>query len=636
MSRKQTQARSPYVIPRPTARCLRIYSIDPSLAQSLDTYGIREAKLEIPWEDTVMGEESYGQYADDSERRDELLTPGPCGEYLEVIDYDPATKTYYKPIDLSDPYIIAQDGLAPSDGNPQFHQQMVYAVCMRTIRNFEVALGRRALWAAKDSQYVRQLRIYPHGLREANAYYSPEKLSLLFGYFQSSPADPTEHLPGGLVFTCLSHDIIVHETTHALLDGMNQNLTEPSNLDVLAFHEAFADIVALFQHFSIPEVLQFEIARTRGELETGSQLADLAQEFGKAIGRSGALRSAIGKTPDPALIEEVTEPHQRGAILVAAIFDAFLAIYRKRTRDLYRLATGGTGVLPEGAIHPDLVKRLAGEAAKTSLQVLTICARALDYLPPVDINFGDYLRALITADLDIVPNDPLGYRVAFMEAFRRRGIFPREARSLSEESLRWHGPNITSDDLQPQVYLGRDLSSQMQSWNLNGNRETIFSRIRDAKETAKGIIESSRVYKQSILKGLDLGRLDFHVTSIRPVRRVSPEGEFLMDAVVEITQKRPGYLDQTFNQIPFSVPNGEEPDFWFRGGCTLIIDIETGRLRYCIYKRIDSENRYERQRAYLGGDSAGSSLAATYFDTVLTDETTEVFSFVHRGLDVGD
>jgi hypothetical protein len=42
------------------------------------------------------------------------------------------------------------------------------------------------------------------------------------------------------VFTCLSQDIIAHEVTHALLDGMHRRFNEPSNLDVLAFHEAFA------------------------------------------------------------------------------------------------------------------------------------------------------------------------------------------------------------------------------------------------------------------------------------------------------------------------------------------------------------------------------------------------------------
>ena len=60
------------------------------------------------------------------------------------------------------------------------------------------------------------------------------------------------------------------------------------------------------------------------------------------------------------------------------------------------------------------------EASKVAGQMLNICIRALDYCPPVDIMFGEYLRALITADFDLVPNDRLGYRIAFIEAFRKR------------------------------------------------------------------------------------------------------------------------------------------------------------------------------------------------------------------------
>ena len=66
-----------------------------------------------------------------------------------------------------------------------------------------------------------------------------------------------------MVFTCLSSDIIAHEMTHALLDGLHRRLQEASNPDVRAFHEAFADIVALFQHFTIPELVRFEIAQAR-------------------------------------------------------------------------------------------------------------------------------------------------------------------------------------------------------------------------------------------------------------------------------------------------------------------------------------------------------------------------------------
>ena len=41
--------------------------------------------------------------------------------------------------------------------------------------------------------------------------------------------------------------------------------------------------------------------------------------------------------PDPAELGKRVTPHARGAILVAAVFDAFLAIYRVRTADLLRI-----------------------------------------------------------------------------------------------------------------------------------------------------------------------------------------------------------------------------------------------------------------------------------------------------------
>ena len=110
---------------------------------------------------------------------------------------------------------------------------------------------------------------------------------------------------------------------------------------------------------------------------------------------------------------------------------AFLSIYRNRVADLLRIATGGSGVLPQGELHPDLVNRLASEAAKSAGHVLQMCIRALDYCPPVDITFGDYLRAMVTADRDFGSDESMFHSVALVEAFRRRGIYPREVRTLS-------------------------------------------------------------------------------------------------------------------------------------------------------------------------------------------------------------
>ena len=397
----------------------------------MDTVDINQTVVTIPWE---------------------TVDPGPSGEYIEVVDHDPASGCFYAPVDLNDTQLIAADGLAPAEGNPKFHQQMVYAVAMRTIHTFEEALGRKALWSPRmdgvnDAEYVQKLRLYPHALRDRNAYYNPLKKALLFGYFPARPLDPGSLQPGGMVFTCLSHDIVAHETAHALLDGMARGLVEPTNLDMLAFHEAFADVIALFQHFTLPGILEHQIGRVRGDLRDRNLLGELAQQFGLGYGLHGALRSYIGRfdaqghwertKPSPTDYARATEQHERGAVLVAAIFDAFLSIYERRIADLKRIASEGTGILRAGDLHPDLVRRFADEARKAAVHVLQICIRAIDYCPPVDLTFGDFLRAAITADADLFPDDVLDYRVALMESFRERGIYPNDVRTMSEDALRW-------------------------------------------------------------------------------------------------------------------------------------------------------------------------------------------------------
>ena len=270
-------------VPTPAYRPLRVYAYDPALGAKLDTVDINEATLDVRWESE--------------------LKPGPIGEYIEVVDVDPASQCCYAPVDLNHPHILTKSGLTPSEASPQFHQQMAYAVAMKTIEHFETALGRVALWAPREihregkettTEYVQRLRIYPHALRAKNAYYSPEHKALLLGYFTASGSDAEGLMQGSVVFTAVSHDIVAHETTHALLDGVHRRFREATNPDVFAFHEGFADIIALFQHFTLPEALRHQIAATRGDLEKQNLLGQLAVQFGEATGRYGALRDYIG------------------------------------------------------------------------------------------------------------------------------------------------------------------------------------------------------------------------------------------------------------------------------------------------------------------------------------------------------
>lgn len=619
--------------PPPTRRLLRGYAFDPSLATQLETALVSEMTYKVPWED---------------------VSEGPVGEYVEVVDVDPPSGCVYAPVDLNHPSVLAQGGFAPSEGNPQFHQQMVYATAMTTIDRFERALGRKAFWRDRfdkdnpndwKSQYVPRLRIYPHALRMANAYYSPQHAALLFGYFPSTDDPSSGQYPGGMVFTCLSHDVIAHETTHALLDGFHEHFMEATNPDVLAFHEAFADIVALFQHFTFPEVLAHQIAKTRGDLGSENELAKLATQFGHARGTHGALRDAIGRydpeqkkwirqEPDPAALDETTEVHARGAILVAAVFDAFLSIYRSRSRDLLRIASGGTGVIAQGELHPDLVGRLAQEAAKTSTHVLNMCIRALDYCPPVDLTFGEYLRALITADMDLMPQDELGYRVAFIEAFRRRGIYPRDVRTLSQDSLRWsypeEDPSLAPGEMQAmlrQFIVDINLRQHIDKLRYEKDRESIWTTTKLIRKDLHGAIRDA-VAKAVLLQrmtGLALTEVEmpptvrlnrrgepvFAIDALREARRTRDDGRALNQVFVTILQQQDIAHDGATQTI--------------RSGSTLVIDLDEPRIVYVVRKGLRDEDRLKRTIAFREGADGQASLAATYFQ-----ESREPFAALHR------
>lgn len=669
----------------PPFRKLRGYAFDPLLSLQSATADINSIVYKVNWE--ALSPET-GQQGDPQ-------GAGPIGEYVEVIDYDPTVGKFYEPVDLNHPYLLAQDGLAPSESNPQFHQQMVYAVAMTTIQNFERALGRKVLWAPrrladrrKYQEYVPRLRIYPHALRDANAYYSPQKKALLFGYFAATPANVALQMPGSLVFTCLSHDIIAHETTHAILDGMHRYYNEPTNPDVLAFHEAFADIVALFQHFTFPEVLKRQIAETKGDLLSQNLLGKLAQQFGTAIGHYGSLREALGeekdgkweaKKPRPEDYREEMEPHARGGILVAAIFEAFVNIYRNRAADLLRIASQGTGILPQGELHPDLVNRLAHEAAKAAGHVLSMCVRALDYCPPVDLTFGDYLRAIITADADLVSDDSQNYRLTFIEAFRRRGIYPQGIKTLSVESLRLPlDPAGRFENNALFTILAQFLERYRNEVIYKRDRREIYdiaekymggSEAPDEQSLHRRIFEKfdgSPEFEEltGLVFGLDWKTLGvrtshayqdergpaFSVENLRLVSRVGPDGNQINQIVFSLVQPAGAIVRNGVFTGKTFVPDDRKPlpagGVQLRGGCTMIFDLDTLKLKYVVTKplldlrapvvngqrqrQLDA-TRIEQQAAYQNDDDLmAASEYSKYFNQGLNQSGNEPFALLHQ------
>ena len=594
----------------PTTRPLRVYAFDPSAGRKLNNYMV----LPVPYED---------------------LEPGPMGSLLAVIDYDASNGVFYEAVDLDNPSVLISSGLDPSESDPRFHQQMVYAVASETIRRFSFALGRPIRWKTKpgstrESVFHKRLRIFPHAFQQANAFYDPELRALCFGYFAASLDDPGDALPGQTVYTCLSHDVVAHETTHALVDGQRELLTQPTGPDSLAFHEGLADIAALFQHFGYEDALLDTINRTGGliykkglnsevpqpdaqasiipELTADNPLVGLAHQFGQAIGARAALRSAIGTPPNSKDIQTVFEPHLRGAILVSAVFDAYFTIYVKRTRDLMRIGRAGGAVGPGGDLHPDLAKRLAKEASKTAGHFMNICIRALDYCPPVSIQFGEYLRAIVTADFDLVPDDPWDYRGGADQVVSGcEGIIPERVKSYSEEALRWCGPEVTGRPVERCLGLEYDLIC---------SEDEDAQKTNDLRNQRNAVILNKFAKDNGLALGLDPAR-PIQPHSYHPIHRISPEGRLVVDFVVEFLQRR---VEKTDPNDP------QSREFNYYGGSTVIFN-HRGEVRYVIEKSILNQRRLEAQREYRAG-FASRSAAAPYQQA---SEEGANFQMVHRG-----
>ena len=533
-------------LPPPAKRPLRIFAFDPMLARLDST---RVITVNVP---------------------NEPLLPGPQGKRVEVIDYDGVNECMYPPVDLDDPSVLMRRGLDPAEADPRFHQQMVYAVAMKVIDNFDFALGRRLGFRGK------RLRLYPHAFLGRNAYFDHKLGAVLFGFFLAENKQQGPNLPGQTVFTCLSHDIIAHEVTHALVHRLRPLFREPSHPDVYAFHEGFADIVAIFQHFSFERVLRDEIQRTHTDLSNRTLLAELASQFGHATGGGQALRTA-NMQADPLQYSTFMEPHDRGSLLVAAIFEAFFQTYQRRTADLLRLASGGSGRLPEGDLHPALVHRVAAEASATAQAILTMCIRAFDYLPPVDVTFGDFLRAVVTADFELAPRDLYGQRALTVESFRRRGIHPEGVTSLAEVSLLWDPP----DGKLPPFPTGliEDLASAAREFGQVTTRASKNGRgsgISDGNPSARrGYAPLLREYAQTNCRKLHLDPdIDIRVAGFHSSYRVAPDGQLLIDIVAQFEQCKSETSD-VLGGVPL------------RGGTTVVASAD-GVVRYVISKPLES------------------------------------------------
>ena len=282
-----------------------------------------------------------------------------------------------------------------------------------------------------------------------------------------------------------------------------------------------------------------------------SLLFGLAEEMGEELSlvRGQALRRSVELLPSRTYIksQEFDEPHRRGELLVAAMMNAFVEVLVNRLQALGRVQGNSLDR-----------SRVAEEAAESADYLLTMTIRALDYTPPVHVEFPDFLSALLTADHEIRPDDSkYRFRKHLLASFRSYGIDPWP------EATRPDGfwPSPSGDEFRRE-------------------RTHFESMTRDPDEVFRFIWENRGAL------GLSEGAYT-RVLSVRPCLRIAPDDGFpLRETVAECMQQikiEAGQLKSLGIEKPEEMPDDQEVSL--DGGMTLIFD-EYGRLKFAVAKRL--------------------------------------------------
>lgn len=200
----------------------------------------------------------------------------------------------------------------------QFDAVHTFAVVRQTLTMYQRSLSTDTSaaplpWQWNSSSNTAALQLFPHGLPNVmNAFYSRTQQCLRFGDFVPSGGN-------GRVYTCRSFDIVSHETGHAVLDGLKPMWLLASNPPQTGgLHESFGDLTAIFLALSQLDQCEAIVAQTKARLHDKTFLADMAEQFGLALGRSNGLRNADN---DLTLSQAGTEVHAISQVFTGAVYD---------------------------------------------------------------------------------------------------------------------------------------------------------------------------------------------------------------------------------------------------------------------------------------------------------------------------
>lgn len=362
--------------------------------------------------------------------REPFFLDGPVTKRIAILDFSPKTSELALGARFIPPsphrklgwYETASSGKNLNDAkkepdlySPEFMQVSVFATILGTMYMFEKkdTLGRPLTWAFK----APQLLVIPRAGEWANAFYHRDSHSLSFFYF------PNPNSKKELIYTCLSRDIVVHETGHAIIDGIAPDLFDACTPQSLAIHEAIADLTAVLMAFVSHSLTESILKDTKGSIKDSTDFSSIAEQFGGAFEKEGrCLRNLhndknLNPSDDKNFVGE-DEPHALSEVLSGALYHVMENIHEDLRNELAKT---------EYCTYEDPCFSASGKALAVGAERFKrMIFRGLDYLPCGNATFVDYARAMIAADKVAYPADPK-MRNWLSSEFLKRAIIHDEA-----------------------------------------------------------------------------------------------------------------------------------------------------------------------------------------------------------------
>lgn len=441
------------------------------------------------------------------------LAAGPTSSRLAVVDYDADHDLLVPPArwDQERFCFLRPDGEPVGPGcaadDPWFRQLNAWATVQGVLEYFESPrrLGRAVPWGFAGNR----LMLVPNAGHQQNAYYNRDAKALQLYYYGDRDAPS---------YTSLSHDVLAHEAGHAVLDGVRPLYLEHSSRDTAAFHEAMGDLTALlvaFRH-NHEDAYDSEAATIDPE-RLDSWVANLAEEFGQVNDDRPYLRTAVNRLRLDGLAPGDGH-HHASQVLTGAMFDV-----------LARLAAQYLSPQRQAERKKKATVRNALWWAADRIGRLVF--QPLDLLPPADVGFLDYARAVLHHLSIADPVDRWDYQGLIRRVFHERGFCPNAYDKCERDPATCTlGP---LEPPRPDVYhdVGRISRSPTDAYRFLHDNRRVFHipperdfEVVDLYEADKYGREVDRLPRQVVveylwreeveLAGADFGALDGRTTTL--------------------------------------------------------------------------------------------------------------------------